>query len=127
MLTICPKNGARDATSGNSLTWLAPLRAPSPSSPSPFPPVGDARRADDARWLGRMRHRFPMDYRPPADTMRGMFTRVWMVVYVPDAERERDALPANERHALYNTVAKLQAIGAALGYPHTSAVQGTPG
>jgi hypothetical protein len=52
---------------------------------------------------------------------------VWLVVYVPDAERERDARPANERHALYNAVAKLQAIGPALGYPHTSAVQGAPG
>ena len=52
---------------------------------------------------------------------------MWLVVYVPDAERERDRLPANERQALYNAVAKLQAIGPDLGYPHTSAVQGTPG
>jgi hypothetical protein len=49
---------------------------------------------------------------------------VWRVVYLPDAQREFDALPASERHALYNAVAKLQAIGPALGYPHTSAVQG---
>ena len=47
-------------------------------------------------------------------------------MYVPEAERERAALPANERHALYNAVAKLQTIGPALGYPHTSAVQSTP-
>jgi len=40
---------------------------------------------------------------------------------------ERGALPANERQALYNAIAKLQAIGPALGYPHTSAVQGTAG
>ncbi|MGH3697530.1 MAG: type II toxin-antitoxin system RelE/ParE family toxin [Pseudonocardiaceae bacterium] len=33
-------------------------------------------------------------------------------------------MPAGERHALYNAVAKLQAIGPDLGYPHTSAVQG---
>jgi len=52
---------------------------------------------------------------------------VWLVVYVPDAERERGGLPANEREALYNAVAKLQAIGPDLGYPHTSAVQGTSG
>jgi len=29
---------------------------------------------------------------------------------------ERGALPANERQALYNAIAKLQAIGPALGY-----------
>jgi len=52
---------------------------------------------------------------------------VWQVVDVPDAERERDSLPANERHALYNAIVKLQTIGPALGYPHTSAVQGTAG
>lgn len=49
---------------------------------------------------------------------------MWRVVYLPDAEREHDDLPVRERHALYNAVAKLQAIGPALGYPHTSAVQG---
>lgn len=49
---------------------------------------------------------------------------MWRVVYLPDAQREHDALPPRERHALYNAVAKLQAIGPALGYPHTSAVQG---
>jgi len=52
---------------------------------------------------------------------------VWLVVYGPEAERERGGLPANERQALYNAVAKLQAIGPALGYPHSNAVQGTPG
>jgi hypothetical protein len=49
---------------------------------------------------------------------------VWVVVYVPDARREHDRLPAVERHALYNAVAKLEAIGPGLGYPHSSAVQG---
>lgn len=49
---------------------------------------------------------------------------MWAVVYLPEAERERDKLPSGERHALYNAVAKLQAIGPTLGYPHTSAVQG---
>src|ERR1035437_7214891 len=39
-------------------------------------------------------------------------------------QREHAALPPRERHALYNAVAKLQAIGPALGCPHTSAVQG---
>jgi len=49
---------------------------------------------------------------------------VWAVVYLPGAERERDGLPPGERSALYNAVVKLQAIGPALGYPHTSAIQG---
>lgn len=49
---------------------------------------------------------------------------MWTVAYLPDATREREALPARERQALYNATAKLQAIGPALGYPHTSAVQG---
>lgn len=49
---------------------------------------------------------------------------MWTVVYLPEAEGERDKLPAGERAALYNAVAKLQAIGPTLGYPHTSAVQG---
>lgn len=49
---------------------------------------------------------------------------VWIVVYHPDALGEREALPARERQALYNAILKLEAIGPALGYPHTSAVQG---
>jgi hypothetical protein len=49
---------------------------------------------------------------------------VWTVVYLPSAERERDGLPPGERNALYNAVLKLQAIGPALGYPHTSGIQG---
>jgi phage-related protein len=49
-----------------------------------------------------------------------------MVVYLPDAERERDALPVAERNALYNATAKLEAVGPMLGHPHTSAVQGAP-
>jgi hypothetical protein len=48
---------------------------------------------------------------------------VWTVVYLPEAEQERDRLPARERSALYNAVAKLQAIGPSLGYPHSSAVR----
>lgn len=46
----------------------------------------------------------------------------WIVAYLPEAERERDALPASERHALHNAVVKLEAIGPTLGYPHTSSV-----
>lgn len=49
---------------------------------------------------------------------------MWMVVYLPEAERERAALPASERVALHHAVAKLEAIGPTLGFPHTSAVQG---
>jgi hypothetical protein len=52
---------------------------------------------------------------------------VWLVVYLPEAEKERDELPAVERNALYNAVAKLEAIGPTLNHPHTSAVQGAPG
>jgi hypothetical protein len=52
---------------------------------------------------------------------------VWTIVYLPDAVGEREGLPARERQALYNATLKLQAIGPALGYPHTSAVQGTSG
>ncbi len=52
---------------------------------------------------------------------------MWVVVYVPDAEAERDRLPANERLALYNAIVKLQALGPALGYPHSSAVQSEAG
>jgi len=52
---------------------------------------------------------------------------MWSVAYLPEAEQERERLPINERSALYNAVAKLEAIGPTLGYPHTSAVQGAPG
>ncbi|MGH3264039.1 MAG: type II toxin-antitoxin system RelE/ParE family toxin [Trebonia sp.] len=48
---------------------------------------------------------------------------MWTVVYLAEAERERDALSARERNALYNAITKLQALGPDLGYPHTSAVQ----
>jgi hypothetical protein len=46
------------------------------------------------------------------------------VVYLPAAEEERDAMPANERNALQNAIDKLEAIGPTLGHPHTSAVRG---
>ncbi|MPZ14829.1 MAG: hypothetical protein GEU73_10485 [Chloroflexi bacterium] len=49
---------------------------------------------------------------------------VWVVVYHPDALGEREELPTRERQALYNAILKLEAIGPALGYPHTSAIQG---
>lgn len=49
---------------------------------------------------------------------------MWTVVYLVEAERERDTLPAGERNTLYNAVAKLQVIGPTLGFPHTSAVLG---
>jgi hypothetical protein len=56
---------------------------------------------------------------------------VWLrrveVRYLPEAEQERDKLPAAERAALYNAVCKLEALGPDLGYPHTSDVRGTPG
>lgn len=52
---------------------------------------------------------------------------MWTVVYLPEAVQERERLPARERQAVYNATLKLQAIGSALGYPHTSAVQGFAG
>lgn len=39
------------------------------------------------------------------------------VRYLPEAEQERDKLPAAERAALYNAVRKLEALGPDLGYP----------
>ncbi len=52
---------------------------------------------------------------------------MWVVVYLPEAELERERLSAKERNALYNATAKLEALGPALGYPHTSAVAATAG
>jgi len=52
---------------------------------------------------------------------------MWPVVYLPDAEQERDKLPGNEREALYNAIRKLESIGPALGFPHTSAVKAAAG
>ncbi|MCU4183880.1 type II toxin-antitoxin system RelE/ParE family toxin [Acidiferrimicrobium sp. IK] len=48
---------------------------------------------------------------------------MWLVVYLPGAERERAALSAVERAALHNAVVKPEALGPALRHPHTSAVQ----
>lgn len=64
-------------------------------------------------------------HRPHPGTYHSWYILVvWRVVYLPDAERERAALPAGERVALYHAVAKLEAIGPSLGFPHSSAVQG---
>jgi len=52
---------------------------------------------------------------------------VWTVVYLPEAEEERAALPKPERAAMINADAKLGAYGPQLGYPHTTAVRGAPG
>ncbi len=52
---------------------------------------------------------------------------MWEAVYLSQAEMEREALPVSERNALYNAVAKLEAIGPTLDHPHTSAVQGAAG
>jgi hypothetical protein len=49
---------------------------------------------------------------------------VWPVVYLPGAEDERGKLPARERSAVDNAIAKLEALGPDLSYPHSSAVQG---
>jgi hypothetical protein len=52
---------------------------------------------------------------------------MWVVVYLPEAEQERAALPKSERAALINADAKLAAYGPFPGYPHTSAVRGAQG
>lgn len=49
---------------------------------------------------------------------------MWAVVYLPEAEKERIALPKRERNAMINADAKLGTFGPLLGYPHTSAVRG---
>lgn len=49
---------------------------------------------------------------------------VWDVLYLPEAELERRALPDGDVAALINADAKLAAIGPSLGFPHSSAVQG---
>jgi|HubBroStandDraft_5_1064220.scaffolds.fasta_scaffold1166534_1 hypothetical protein len=48
---------------------------------------------------------------------------MWSVVYLPEARAEREALGARERVALDNAVEKLQSIGPALPFPHSSAVR----
>jgi DNA-binding transcriptional regulator YiaG len=42
---------------------------------------------------------------------------VWEVVYLPEAEDERARLPARDRVAVDNAVAKLEAMGPMLPYP----------
>lgn len=49
---------------------------------------------------------------------------MWSVVYLPAAEQERGKLPPQERAAFHNAVVKLEQLGPALGYPHTSAIRG---
>jgi len=53
-------------------------------------------------------------------------SRVWEVRYLPEAEEELGELPGTERAAVYNAVRKLESLGPALGYPHTSAVRSVP-
>lgn len=79
-------------------------------------------------WIGRTSYaprRSTSDVSAPTvDNTRVIVMIVWEVVYLPEAERERRALPDSEVAALINADAKLAAIGPALGFPHSSAVQG---
>ena len=43
----------------------------------------------------------------------------------PEAQTEVKSLPERERKAISNAVDKLRELGDALGYPHSSQVQGT--
>lgn len=47
------------------------------------------------------------------------------VQILPEARAELDSLPQRERDAVANAIYKLQELGDALGYPHSSQVQGT--
>jgi len=49
---------------------------------------------------------------------------MWNVAYLPEAADERADLPARDRVAVDNAVAKLEAMGPALPYPHSSNVEG---
>jgi hypothetical protein len=53
-----------------------------------------------------------------------MVLGMWEVVYLPEAEDERADLPARDRVAVDNAVAKLEAMGPALPHPHSSNVEG---
>src|SRR5580693_987217 len=48
---------------------------------------------------------------------------MWTVRYLPEAEEERQALPAQEHPSLINAERKLAALGPKLRAPHTSAVR----
>ena len=52
---------------------------------------------------------------------------MWPVRYHPEAERELDGLPLDERVAVLHAVDKLAALGPALRYPHQSEVRGGGG
>lgn len=45
----------------------------------------------------------------------------------PEAEEEQAALPAGELVAMDHAIQKLRVAGERLGFPHTSAVKGSPG
>jgi hypothetical protein len=49
---------------------------------------------------------------------------MWEVAYLPEAMAERAELPARDRAAVDNAVAKLEVMGPALPYPHSSNVEG---
>jgi len=49
---------------------------------------------------------------------------MWEVAYLPEAVDERAEFPARDRVAVDNAVAKLEAMGPALPYPHSSNVEG---
>src|ERR1700722_12469109 len=49
---------------------------------------------------------------------------MWVCRYLPEAEKEREALVSTEKEALINAEAKLAALGPLLPFPHSSAVSG---
>jgi hypothetical protein len=52
---------------------------------------------------------------------------MWEVKYHPEAEAEKNELPAKERVAIANAVKKLEILGPNLPSPHQSYVQGVKG
>jgi hypothetical protein len=50
---------------------------------------------------------------------------MWEVIYLAEAGHERAELPTRDRVAVDHAVAKLEAIGPALPYPHSSNVEGS--
>ena len=97
-----------------------------PQGPAPLGPAHSSRRSTTAggRPGSACQSAGPSDCVVPHTYQPWYGLWVWTVVYLPEAERERDALPAGERVALHHAVAKLEVIGPTLGFPHTSAIQG---
>lgn len=61
-----------------------------------------------------------------SDRLRSGGALITVVRHHPDADRELDGLPATERVAIDRALAKLEAFGERLPFPHQSAIRGAP-